>query len=121
MGSGETRRILSELRSRALLNNGSLLSKCRVSIFRAKMSALPPKADMCSAFIHVCFGPKADIAPEVSELIFGHCRTISEMIQSRPNLFLGRSDAKAARNDRPLILWRYFPRSSTYSIYVFNG
>jgi hypothetical protein len=27
------------------------------------MSALPPKADMCSALAHVCFGPKADIAP----------------------------------------------------------
>src|SRR5262245_62515410 len=26
-------------------------------------SALPPKADMCSAQAHVCFGPKADIAP----------------------------------------------------------
>jgi hypothetical protein len=25
------------------------------------MSALPPKADMCSALAHVCFGPKADI------------------------------------------------------------
>jgi len=23
------------------------------------MSALPPKADMCSALAHVCFGPKA--------------------------------------------------------------
>src|SRR5262245_44275706 len=26
------------------------------------MSALPPKADMCSALAHVCFGPKADIS-----------------------------------------------------------
>jgi hypothetical protein len=25
------------------------------------MSALPPKADMCSALAYVCFGPKADI------------------------------------------------------------
>ena len=25
------------------------------------MSALPPKADMCGALPHVCFGPKADI------------------------------------------------------------
>src|SRR6516165_7011182 len=25
------------------------------------MSALPPKADMCTARGHVCFGPKADI------------------------------------------------------------
>ncbi len=29
---------------------------------RAKvMSGLPPKADMCGANRHVCFGPKADI------------------------------------------------------------
>src|SRR5215472_12119709 len=27
------------------------------------MSALPPKADMCSATIDVCFGPIADIEP----------------------------------------------------------
>src|SRR5262245_39808471 len=25
------------------------------------MSALPPKADMCIALAHVCFGPKADM------------------------------------------------------------
>ena len=25
------------------------------------MSALPPKADMCGALVHVCFGPIADI------------------------------------------------------------
>jgi hypothetical protein len=25
------------------------------------MSALPPKADMCTAISHVCFGPEADI------------------------------------------------------------
>jgi hypothetical protein len=27
------------------------------------MSALPPKADMCGAVPHVCFGPIADITP----------------------------------------------------------
>jgi len=31
------------------------------------MSALPPKADMCSANRHVCFGPKADIRPTSDE------------------------------------------------------
>src|SRR5215475_3002867 len=30
------------------------------------MSALPPKADMRSALVHVCFGPKADIAIELA-------------------------------------------------------
>jgi len=30
--------------------------------FRARSCPLyPPKADMCSALAHVCFGPKADI------------------------------------------------------------
>ena len=24
------------------------------------MSALPPKADMCGAAVHVCYGPEAD-------------------------------------------------------------
>jgi len=37
----------------------------RKSVIPAKaMSALPPKADMCSALAYVCFGPKADIAPK---------------------------------------------------------
>ena len=30
------------------------------------MSALPPKADMCSAVADVCFGPKADITTETT-------------------------------------------------------
>jgi len=30
------------------------------------MSALPPKADMCGALAHVCFGPIADIAQKHS-------------------------------------------------------
>jgi hypothetical protein len=30
------------------------------------MSAFPPKADMCSALAHVCFGPRADIARSYS-------------------------------------------------------
>jgi hypothetical protein len=29
---------------------------------RSVISALPPKADMCSAAIHVYFGPKADMS-----------------------------------------------------------
>ena len=29
------------------------------------MSALPPKADMCSALAHVCFGPIADISTKI--------------------------------------------------------
>ena len=34
-----------------------------IEIPQKAMSALPPKADMCSALGHVCFGPKADIGP----------------------------------------------------------
>ena len=34
------------------------------------MSALPPKADMCSATRDVCFGPKADIIEIVSGPIY---------------------------------------------------
>jgi hypothetical protein len=33
------------------------------------MSALPPKADICSALAHVRFGPKADIASLVDHPI----------------------------------------------------
>ena len=33
--------------------------KCGFS--QTAMSALPPKADMCSARAHVCFGPEADM------------------------------------------------------------
>jgi len=40
----------------------SALGQKRTCALRKAMSALPSKADMCSAFIYVCFGPKADIA-----------------------------------------------------------
>jgi hypothetical protein len=33
------------------------------------ISALPPKADMCGANRHVCFGPKADIAPFIQSQV----------------------------------------------------
>src|SRR5262245_39700688 len=35
--------------------------KCRFLGLKSMMSALPPKADMCSALTDVCFGPIADI------------------------------------------------------------
>jgi hypothetical protein len=31
----------------------------------SSMSALPPKADMCGATAHVCYGPKEDISHSV--------------------------------------------------------
>ena len=39
--------------------------------FRPIMSALPPKADMCSATSHVCFGPGADMCSATSHVRFG--------------------------------------------------
>ena len=36
-----------------------------------EMSALPPKADMCGALAHVCFGPKADI--DATSTLDTHC------------------------------------------------
>ena len=38
---------------------------CHVLI--AAMSALPSKADMCSALAHVCFGPIADTRGDLSD------------------------------------------------------
>src|SRR5215472_14352533 len=34
------------------------------------MSALPPKADMCSALAHVCFGPRADSCNAAKRSLF---------------------------------------------------
>src|SRR5262249_49831963 len=40
----------------------SALGHKRTFAAQKVMSALPPKADICSALAHVCFGPKADRA-----------------------------------------------------------
>ena len=44
------------------------------------MSAVAPKADMCSAQAHVCFGPKADIWPLFDHFIRAslQCRRYAE-------------------------------------------
>jgi len=34
------------------------------------MSALPPKADICGALVHVCFGPKADSCTAAKRSLF---------------------------------------------------
>jgi hypothetical protein len=39
----------------------SALGQKHTSALHKGMSALPPKADMCGATAHVCFGPIADI------------------------------------------------------------
>jgi hypothetical protein len=48
------------------------------------MSALPPKADICSALVDVCFGPEADI---VSYSITSLARARSEGGTVRPSAF----------------------------------
>jgi hypothetical protein len=39
----------------------SALGQKRTYAAQQVMPALPPKADMCGALAHVCFGPIADI------------------------------------------------------------
>jgi len=48
------------------------------------MSALPPKADMCSALAHVCFGPEADI---MTYSITSSARCCSDSDTSSPSAF----------------------------------
>jgi hypothetical protein len=45
----------------------SALGQKRTYAARQVMSALPPKADMCSATAYVCFGPIADIDAYLSK------------------------------------------------------
>jgi len=40
----------------------SALGQKQTYAVQNRMSALPPKADICSAQAYVCFGPEADIA-----------------------------------------------------------
>jgi hypothetical protein len=39
----------------------SALGRKQTIAVQKGMSALPPKADICSALAHVCFGPMADM------------------------------------------------------------
>jgi|RhiMetStandDraft_4_1073278.scaffolds.fasta_scaffold01442_4 hypothetical protein len=45
----------------------SVLGHKRTFAVQKVMSALPPKADMCSALAHVCFGPIPVIASKYQE------------------------------------------------------
>jgi hypothetical protein len=63
------------------------------------MSALPPKADMCSALADVCFGPKADIPTKHRIVVF-------EPVVARNNRFL-LMDADCSNYLQPLgLAWR---------------
>src|SRR5215470_639377 len=53
----------------------SALGHERTYAVQKAMSALPPKADMCSALGHVCFGPKADSCTAEKKLISGGARS----------------------------------------------
>jgi hypothetical protein len=68
------------------------------------MSALPPKADMCSALAYVCFGPKADIAKSLFDLRVRRCfgRFVGDFVYK--DLLVGVIDSSRAAvptNDPP--------------------
>jgi hypothetical protein len=49
------------------------------------MSALPLKADMCSAFAHVCFGPIAEIKPIANVDLFRHAQHLLRRVAMASN------------------------------------
>jgi hypothetical protein len=53
------------------------------------MSALPPKADMCDALAHVCFGPIVDIAPRLrcGFRLVGLDKVLRISVKVRPKAF----------------------------------
>src|SRR5262245_58518421 len=50
----------------------SALGHKRTCASQNVMSALHPKADMCGAPAHVCFGPKADSCSAANRMLFDH-------------------------------------------------
>jgi hypothetical protein len=54
------------------------------------MSALPPKADICSALAHVRFGPKADIGRELIEKIKDRSRRLRDQNRLRVRIRVRR-------------------------------
>jgi len=72
--------------------------RCR-SLAALTVSALPPKADMCSALVDVCFGPKADIPTKHRIVVF-------EPVVARNNRFL-LIDADCSNYLQPFgLAWR---------------
>jgi len=62
------------------------------------MSALPPKADMCSAVPHVRFGPQADMCSAMRDVRFGPIADIEGPVCRLP----WASDKRSrARQDNP--------------------
>jgi hypothetical protein len=60
------------------------------------MSALPPKADMCSALADVRYGPKADIVPSVDQFVL----TIGNDEAHLCHLFAAKEPRALARSCR---------------------
>ena len=64
-----TPRVMAASRSgNAVPRQMSALGQKRTHAVQQRMSALPSKAEMCSALPHVCFGPKADIGARPSNI-----------------------------------------------------
>src|SRR4030095_14054300 len=74
---------------------------------RKVMSALPPKADICSAAAHVCYGPIADISVErqkrsgMREYVQEFAERVANIEASYPPFFSHRTifDCDASRLD----------------------
>jgi hypothetical protein len=63
------------------------------------MSALPPKADMCVALTHVCFGPIVDMERELKSHAWLQAYAYLEVASGSIPLFLIVSEARGeARN-----------------------
>jgi hypothetical protein len=56
----------------------SALGQKQTFALRNAMSALPPKADMCSALAYVCFGPIADIHDRSASLLISRVASLYE-------------------------------------------
>jgi hypothetical protein len=48
-----------------------LIATAKADMPQMAMSALPPRADLCSALTHVCSGPIADIAARLLNHLVG--------------------------------------------------
>ena len=77
----------------------SALGHKRTFAVQNSMSALPPKADMCSALAHVCFVPIADIRPSSAFAVLNSTRPNLGSIPTRPYACL-RGILSSGRGDR---------------------
>ena len=70
----------------------SVLGQKQTFALHQPMSALPPRADMCGALAHVCFGPKADILFDyvrfVPALRLSEVAEIAVLVRSLSGLFV---------------------------------